>query len=68
MIKKIQKERANAVQRYLAGESPESICAALGKTTRWLYKWVHGIPMMIQRGAKGHSRRPLTVPTILLLR
>ena len=52
MIKKIQKERTNAVQRYLAGESPESICAALGKTTRWLYKWVHGIPMMIQRGAK----------------
>jgi hypothetical protein len=40
MKKKIRKQRALAVQRYLAGESPQSICASLGKTKPWLYKWV----------------------------
>lgn len=62
MVKKIRKERANAVQRYLAGEAPESICASLGKTTRWLYKWVsrhaHDDPMWCEE----HSRRPLSSP------
>jgi putative transposase len=38
MKKKILKQRAAAVQRYLAGESPQSICASLGKTKPWLYK------------------------------
>ena len=62
MIKNIQKERANAVRRYLAGEAPESICASLGKTTRWLYKWVsrhtHDDPAWCEE----HSRRPLSSP------
>jgi putative transposase len=40
MNKKLQQERAAAVQRYLAGEDAESICASLGKTPRWLYKWL----------------------------
>jgi len=40
MKKKILKQRASAVQRYLAGEDTESICASPGKTTRWLYKWI----------------------------
>src|SRR4030066_1514842 len=40
MKKKIQKERASAVQRYLTGEKPQSICDSLGKTKPWLYKWV----------------------------
>jgi hypothetical protein len=33
MKKKIQKERTLAVQRYFAGEDPESICASFGKKT-----------------------------------
>jgi len=37
---KILKQRTSAVQRYFSGEDPESICSSLGKTTRWLYKWV----------------------------
>ncbi len=40
MKKKVQQERAAAVQRYLAGEDPESICASLGRSRRWLYKWL----------------------------
>ncbi|MBS3907679.1 MAG: helix-turn-helix domain-containing protein, partial [Syntrophaceae bacterium] len=39
-MKKKMKQRASAVQRYLAGENPEIICASLGKTKPWLYKWV----------------------------
>ncbi len=62
MIKKIQKKRANAVQRYLAGEAPESICASLGKTTRWLYKWVSRYTHDDPRWCEGHSRRPLSSP------
>lgn len=53
MKKRILKERALAVQRYLAGESPENICNSLGKTKPWLYKWVAGhTTLMIQHGLK----------------
>lgn len=33
-------ERGLAVQRYRAGEDPKTICASLGKSLRWLYKWI----------------------------
>jgi putative transposase len=36
----IKQLRILAVQRFKAGESPESICASLGKSKFWLYKWV----------------------------
>src|SRR4030067_898851 len=62
MIKKIRKERANAVERYLAGEDPESICASLGKTTRWLYKWVARQPPDDPAWFEDRSRRPLSSP------
>jgi len=62
MKNKILKQRASAVQRYLAGEDPESICTSLGKTTRWLYKWVsrhtHDHPTWFE----DRSRRPLSSP------
>lgn len=55
-------ERARAVQRYRAGESVGSICASLGRSRRWLYKW-------LERESSGgqsewsidRSRRPQTV-------
>jgi putative transposase len=37
----LRQQRISAVQRYLAGESPEAICASLGKSKVWLYKWFH---------------------------
>ncbi|MCW8858214.1 MAG: helix-turn-helix domain-containing protein, partial [Deltaproteobacteria bacterium] len=40
MDDEIKKCRVLAVQRFKAGESPESICASLGKSKFWLYKWV----------------------------
>jgi putative transposase len=36
----IRQYRILAVQRFNNGESPESICASLGKSKFWLYKWV----------------------------
>jgi len=61
-MKKKMKQRASAVQRYLAGENPEIICASLGKTKPWLYKWVarytHDDPGCFE----DQSRRPLSSP------
>jgi len=62
MKKKIQKQRALAVQRYLAGESPESICASLGKTKPWLYKWVARHTPDDPTWFEDLSRRPLSSP------
>jgi len=62
MKKKIQKERATAVNRYLAGEDPESICASLGKSTRWLYKWVSRHTPDDPAWCEEQSRRPLSSP------
>ncbi len=62
MKKKIQKQRALAVQRYLAGESPQSICASLGKTKPWLYKWVARNTPDDPAWFEDQSRRPLSSP------
>ncbi len=60
--KKILKQRASAVQRYLAGENPASICASLSKTTRWLYKWVTRHTTDNPTWFEDRSRRPFTSP------
>ena len=62
MSKKIRKQRALAVQRYLSGENPQSICASLGKTKPWLYKWVSRYTPDDQTWCEGQSRRPITSP------
>ena len=62
MKKKILKQRASAVERYLAGEAPERICASLGKATRWLYKWVARHTPDDPSWFEDQSRRPLSSP------
>lgn len=62
MKKKILTQRALAVQRYLAGESPQSICASLGKTKPWLYKWVARNTPDDPAWCDDQSRRPLSSP------
>jgi putative transposase len=62
MKKKLQKQRALAVQRYLAGESPQSICASLGKTKPWLYKWVSRHTPNDPAWSEEQSRRPIASP------
>ncbi len=62
MKKKILKQRASAVERYFAGENPESICASLGKTTRWLYKWASRHTPDDPAWFEDRSRKPLSSP------
>ena len=57
----IQQERIWAVQRFLVGEKPESICASLGRSKAWLYKWVERHIANDSSWSESWSRRPLTV-------
>ncbi len=61
-MKKILKQRALAVQRYLAGEGPQSICASMGKTKPWLYKWVSRFTAADPAWCNDQSRRPRSSP------
>jgi hypothetical protein len=61
-MKKILKQRASAVERYFSREDPESICASLGKTTRWLYKWVARHTPDDPAWCNDQSRQPLGSP------
>jgi transposase InsO family protein len=62
MKKKLLQERASAVQRYLSGEDPESICASLGRSRRWLYKWLARHIPDDSAWYEDLSRRPLISP------
>lgn len=56
--------RKEAVRRRLAGESPAEIAAVLGRTPRWVRKWVarHGEDGHEDSWAVGRSRAPHTSP------
>ena len=56
--------RKEAVRRRLAGENPSEIAAGLGRTTRWVRKWVarHGEEDADDSWARGRSRAPHTSP------
>ncbi len=58
--------RTDAVRRRLAGESPEEIAAALGRTSRWVRKWVarHDADSS-EQWAQSHSRAPHRSPAQL---
>lgn len=59
--------RMEAVRRRLAGESPTEIAVALGRTARWVRKWVarHGEQGHEDEWAQGRSRAPRRSPTAL---
>jgi len=63
MKKRLQQERAAAVQQYLAGEDPDDICTSLGKTTRWLYKWISRYVPDDSSWFEDQSRKPLSSPS-----
>lgn len=57
----VEQQRQWAVQRFQAGEKPESIYVSLGKTKAWLYKWLD----RYEEGEAWYAtltRRPLTNP------
>jgi putative transposase len=59
MEKEIKQLRVLAVQRFKAGERPESICISLGKSRFWLYKWVKRFDEDAPCWFEDHSRCPL---------
>lgn len=60
-----EKLREEAVRRRVAGESPEEIAVSLGRTARWVRKWVarYGEEADDERWAEGRSRAPRSSPT-----
>ena len=62
MESKIKSFRVLAVQRFMAGESPESICTSLGKSKFWLYKWVKRYDENDVSWYEDRSRRPHVTP------
>ena len=62
MDDEIKRCRVLAVQRFQAGESPESICTSLRKSKFWLYKWVKRYSKGDPSWFEDRSRRPLSIP------
>ena len=63
MKDKLQADRLWAIRRFEDGESPEAICAALGRSRAWLYKWLDRYVQDDDSWSQSLSRRPLTNPT-----
>ena len=62
MKDEIEQHRTWAVQRFLSGEKPESICASLGRSRAWLYKWVKRYGEGDASWCEDRSRRPRETP------
>ncbi len=61
MKDEIKQQRILAVQRFLNGEKPESICASLGRSKSWLYKWVERRLNEDDAWNESRSKQPLNV-------
>lgn len=60
MEERNKQQRILAVKRFNNGESPESICASLGKSRSWLYKWIGRHLEYDDSWSESRSRRPHT--------
>jgi len=61
----LDEERRLATTRCLAGEDPTSVAASLGRSRRWVYKWLTRHGTGDPAWAQGQSRRPQTRPLAL---
>lgn len=61
MKDEVTQQRILAVQRFLKGEKPGSICASLGKSKAWLYKWVERHLEGDDSWSESEPRRPLNL-------
>ena len=58
----LKQTRQLAVKRFVKGESPSAICASLGKSRFWLYKWVKRFDPDDVTWCHDRSRCPLRSP------
>lgn len=63
MRDRTERDRCRAIDRYLEGESPAAICASLGYSTRWFYKWLNRFKTGHPDWFREESRRPRHSPT-----
>lgn len=56
----IKQARIWAVQRFREGENAESICASLGRSKAWLYKWIQRYMTDNSSWCESRSTCPLT--------
>ena len=61
MEEEIELFRILAVDRFKNGESPESICASLGKSRTWLYKWIRRYREHDDSWSQSQSRCPHSI-------
>ena len=54
--------RELAVRRFLKGESPSAICASVGRSRFWLYKWVNRFDQDNPTWFHDRSRSPISNP------
>ena len=57
-----EKERIEALKRYLEGERQVDICRSLGKTKLWFMKWLKRYRTGKEEWYKDLSKRPLVTP------
>ncbi|MEK7219040.1 MAG: helix-turn-helix domain-containing protein [Patescibacteria group bacterium] len=57
-----ERERILAVERYRAGGSGSAVCAALGHSRKWLYKWVARHDIGTEDWYKDKNRCPYFFP------
>jgi putative transposase len=62
MNRNIKRQRLKAVQRFFNGKDPDEICASIGRSRSWLYKWVRRYAPDNSPWFDDRSRRPLSSP------
>lgn len=53
-----EKGRQQAIQRYFMGQSPSAICASMGYSREWFYKWLRRFEAGDPDWFRNRSRRP----------
>lgn len=63
MVRAQGADRRRAIERYQAGESASAICASMGYSRRWIYKWLKRFESGDPHWYRDRSRRPKRSPT-----
>ena len=53
-----EKERQQAIERYIMGQSPSAICASMGYSREWFYKWLRRFETGDPDWFRNRLRRP----------